>query len=533
MKTVPPLTIINTSISQSNQTGQTAIPQKIEGNSFIQLSQGQLLRAIVVSAEPNNQFTLETGGSRFLVQSKVPLTTGQSLDLQVVSSGTKPELQILPDSVNQFFGRSLASNANSLDLTSFFNVLRQSGKEQLANVNDTSLKILQQFSQLQQQNVQPQSAISQRVEQYDSGQKLLNTMFSQLEQQVSRSSVSTGEQAMISTIKTALQDIALLFQDKAQISPATQVKVDNLPPAKQQVFEILSQFQPSIKQGTPSDALVNRLFQTLQLQPGSFSTPSSTINNLNSLQSGLSDLVFLLKAPDTLLQLFSAQSLSSGLLTKGQVESIINGSISSATSGTKEGGQLQQLVHSLGLNFEGQLTAGDVKGATNTVKSALLELVQNFMGQNKLTETGSQTLKTIEFYQLMQLQMERQDTLVLPLPAPFLEQGYLVIEDYKNQLAEKDGEQKTLNHFSLYLKLSPIGNLKIDFLYSGDGVYLRFNSDSKQISDFLSGFKKELSESISNSVVQSISFSEGGEDPLTTILQKSRDGATSILDTKI
>ncbi len=533
MKTLVPLSIINSSIGQPSQVGHGATAQKADANRLAQFPQGQILRAVVVSAESNNQFTLEAGGSRILVQTKAPLTTGQTINLQVVSSGTKPELQIVQDPVTQYFGRSIASTANNLDFTSFFNQLNKAGQGQLANLSDASLKNLEQFSHLQKQVTSLANSGPQVFNQNEFGQKLLSEIFSQLKEQFVNPSPSSTQQSTQSAFKSALQDITLLFQSKAQVSAAAQTQIDNLAPAKQQLVDILSLLQLSSKSESPSDKLVNSLFQTLQPHPGSFANSSNFLNSLNNLQSGLSDLIFLLKGPDAILQFVSEQGFSTGLLTKSQVEAILSSATNSASPNINAGEQLQKLLQSLGLNFEGKLAAGDVEGATRTVKSAVIELLQNLMGSTKLSESGTQTLKTIEFYQLMQLHLERQDTLILPLPLPFLEQGYLVIEDYQDQLTGKDDQKETLTHFSLYLKLAPIGDIKIDFLYSGEGVYLRFNSDSKQVSDFLADHKTELGESISNSVVQSVSFGENSEDPLTAILQKSRAGETSFFDTKV
>lgn len=518
MKTVPPLSVVTTSLPQTNKAGQSTAPLAGEGKALAPLSHGQILRATVVSTEPNNQYTLESGTTRHLVHSKVPLTSGQSIDLQVVSSGPQIKLQMIPETVSQLFGRSLASSGNNQDLSSFFSLLRQTGTEQLPNLSSAALKSLQEFSQLQQQSL-PGSAASPTAQvniqgpsasQLDFGQKVLSHILNQLGEQISNLPSTGKEQTASSTLKTAFQDIALLFQQRGQLTPATQSQVNNLAQEKQQIFELLSVLQQNGKDGAKSDALINRLLQTFQVQPQTLTNAATSQNSLNTLKAGFSDLLFLLKGPQGVLQLLSNNSMQSGLLTQSNLESMLSSSSTTATAASEEGDQLQQLIHSLGLDLEGKLAAGNVKDAGNTVKSGLMELVQNFLGQNKLAEGGKQALSTIEFYQLTQLQLERQDSLVLPIPLPFLEQGYLVIDDYKKQFDGEDGDKESLTHFSLYLKLEPLGNLKIDFLYSGEGVYIRFNSDSKEISDFLADFKTELSDSISNTVVQGVSFGEGG-----------------------
>ena len=160
-----------------------------------------------------------------------------------------------------------------------------------------------------------------------------------------------------------------------------------------------------------------------------------------------------------------------------------------------------------------------------------MELVQNFAAQSKLVESGKHALNTLEFFQLAQLQTVRQDALVVPLPLPFLEQGYLFVEDYKDQAGKDGGDREMPKHFSLFLKLSPLGNLKIDFLSSGEGVYIRFNSESKEVSDFLASFKDELNNAITDTVVHGVSFTEKSEDPLTAVLKRSMAGEDSFINT--
>ena len=87
-------------------------------------------------------------------------------------------------------------------------------------------------------------------------------------------------------------------------------------------------------------------------------------------------------------------------------------------------------------------------------------------------------------------------------------------------------------HFSLFLKLSPLGNLRIDFLASGDGIYIRFNSESKEVSNFLATFKDELNNAITDTLVHGVSFSENSENPLAALLKRIRTAADSHINTK-
>ena len=539
MKTLPSLSVINRPISTGIQSGVGAKPAAT-GPDFPTFSPGQTLRAVVVAENAGNQFTLETGGSRFVAQSRVPLSPGQALNLRVLSTEPQIELQITEDTVSKNFSRSLASTGSSQNLSSFFTLLQQVAPSQLPNLSGSSLQTLQQFALLQQQNVPgqvmspgQQGTVGQTSVASDYGTKLLQEIFGQLGGQMENLFADGKNQAVLASVKSALQDVALLFQGKGQLSPAALSQLDQLSAANKQLFETLSSLQLGGNAGQGAKgAIFDQLLQQLQLQPESAFNSVNAANTLNTLKSGFAELVFLMRSPEGLFQLLSTNSLQSGLLNQSQAAAML-ASQGGAGGFANQGGELlQQLVDKLGLNLEGMLAAGNREEAVKTVKFALMELVQNFAAQSKLAESGKHALNTLEFFQLTQLQAVRQDALVVPLPLPFLEQGYLLVEDYKDQSGKDGGDREMPKHFSLFLKLAPLGNLKIDFLSSGDGLYIRFNSESKEVSDFLASFKDELNNAITDTLVHGVSFAEKGEDPLTAVLKRSRVGEDSFINTK-
>lgn len=534
MKTLPPLSVITRPVSSGTQTGLGPKPVAA-GLELPVFSPGQTLRAVVVAENAANQFILETGGSRFAVQSKVPLSPGQALNLQVLSTDPKIELQMTEDTASRYFSRSLASTGSNQDLSSFFTLLRQVAPSQLPNLSASSLQALQQFAHLQQQNVDSaqQPATGQTLSPGDYGPKLVQGIFAQLGEQMAGLFAAGKDQAVPGAVKAALSDIALLFQGKGQLSQAAASQLDQLTPQARQIFESISLLQQNSNAGQGAkEAVFNQLLHNLQLQPESAWSVANSAPALGSLKSGLAELFFLLKGPENLLQLFSTGSLRSGLLTQAQAEAILAPQAGAAGAGKTGGELLQQLVVRLGLNLEGMLAAGNRQDAVQTVKFALMELVQNMAGESKLAESGRQTLNTLEFFQLTQLQTARQDALVVPLPLPFLDQGYLVVEDYKDQSGKGGGDREMPKHFSLFLKLRPLGNLKIEFVFGGDGLYIRFNSESKEVSDFLAAFKDELKSAITDTLVHGVSFSENSEDPLAAVLKKSRAGEEPFIKTQ-
>ena len=532
MKTPPVLSVINRHLATAASTA-TGSKTGAPGADPTAFSPGQTLRAVVVAAHAADQFTLEAGGSRFAVQTKVPLSPGQSLELRVLSTAPAIELQITGDTAGRHFSRALSAAGTNRDLAAFFSLLQQVPPSGLTGLSSASLEALQQFALLQQHAVPgqeasslPQGTAGLEVSPGDYGPKIIQQILAQSSAQIESLLAEGKDQSALASLKSALEDIALLLRDTGQLSPAALSRLDQLSPSGRQLFAILSTLQQT--GSADREAILNGLLQ--QVQPGG-NALANPAGILQALESGLTELAFLVKGPEGLFRPAGADSLQGGLSTRSQAEVVLTGRDGTAGPGSKGGELLQQLVERLGLKLEGLLAAGNTEEAVQTVKFALLELVQNSAEQGRLAEGGRQALNTIEFFQLAQLQAIRQDALVVPLPLPFLEQGYLLIENDREQTGGEGTARETARRFSLLLKLTPLGNLRIDFLATGDGVYIRFNCASKEAADYLATLKSDLDSAIASTAVHGVSFSESGEDPLGALLRKIRAGADSLVDT--
>jgi len=147
--------------------------------------------------------------------------------------------------------------------------------------------------------------------------------------------------------------------------------------------------------------------------------------------------------------------------------------------GSKDGGpHLKQLLDRLGLSLESLLAGGNKSPAAQSLKAALLELATLLKDGGELAETTNRLLGTLELYQLAQLRLSSENLLIFPLPLPFLNNGYLLVEkdDSHN---EDETDQNTLR-FSLHLSLEPLGDIEITFLQLKDGLYIRFACDSEE-----------------------------------------------------
>jgi len=201
--------------------------------------------------------------------------------------------------------------------------------------------------------------------------------------------------------------------------------------------------------------------------------------------------------------------------------------------GGREGGQvLKQLIDSLGLNLEQLLARGDKNSAVVTLKAALLEIAHNFTNAGNIAETTNKLLTTLEIFQLTQLQIGGETQVILPLPLPFIEQGYLTVEQDDKTADQKDNVRPE-NRFSLHLSVSELGNMQIDFLRNQEGLFIRFRADNQQESDFIESFSEDLKKAITDIPLISLSFSGDAPDPIQDLVQQLVPEGNSMLDTKI
>ncbi|TKB25838.1 hypothetical protein FCL47_12085 [Desulfopila sp. IMCC35006] len=198
----------------------------------------------------------------------------------------------------------------------------------------------------------------------------------------------------------------------------------------------------------------------------------------------------------------------------------------------KEGGLvLRQLINTLGLNLEQLLARGDKDSALHTLKAALLEITNSFTSPGDITESTRKILTTLELFQLVQLQTTNDTQLILPLPLPFLEQGYLLI----NQDDKDSGENNTAgaeNRFSVHLTVSGLGNLQVDFLQNAEGLFIRFRADSQEKADFIATYSADLTKALTDIPLINVSFSANAPDPIQDLVRQLVPAGNQILDTK-
>lgn len=204
----------------------------------------------------------------------------------------------------------------------------------------------------------------------------------------------------------------------------------------------------------------------------------------------------------------------------------------SSLSTDQSGQNLKLLVERLGLNLESVFAKGNqLPMASQTLKAALLELNQILKSGSELAEATNKLLGTIELYQLAQLKLNNDNLFLFPLPLPFLNHGYLLVDQ---ESTRKNSENNSVpQQFSLHLNLEPIGNIEIMFLDLDEGLYIRFSYEDKEKSAFASSHQDILKDLISSEPLLSVSFGAGAENPAQSLIKQLIPDGETMLDTKV
>lgn len=492
----------------------------------------QIVRATVVEGGLDKAL-LDLKGRRILIQSEQELQTGQKLQLQVLTTYPKLSFKLLAAPLEERLALLLPLLAKPFNWDS--------------------------LTQQVQQGTNPQSeAMKQTLEK-------LSTFLR------SPTDVSTQETAKIASTLSQLKTYAELFSGTN--GPALAASLDRMltalnwkiesPDLSIQLKSMAVQFrhQPELMSEIPRvgqekiAGLLKQIDQTLKpLQPEQVRHLAAELKNLLStnpaqltqLIGGASQsLPFFLPAQANNLELSPAilghmkalaDHLELAVAEKPiwpqdlrqlvqQVLVAIQPLVSEPEILTQSGnlGLLSQLF---GLNLEAELLRGKTKDALNNLKSALLG------ERTQLGPKGEEALHRLELFQICRVRLAEQNQTFVPLPLPFLEEGFLLVEEHSpdNHQETKDGERTRL---SLHLKLSSLGNLRIDMLSESSGMLLRVACEDQQRMDFLQSLNDQLQKRLEGLNIRGISFTTGAETPASELLKKLLPTAHGVLDARV
>jgi hypothetical protein len=185
------------------------------------------------------------------------------------------------------------------------------------------------------------------------------------------------------------------------------------------------------------------------------------------------------------------------------------------------GGSLRDLLRKLG--------PGAAGGDSATFRELLLETHRQLLGAHDArAEDVARLLQQLELSLLCQARLAQSGLTLLALPLPFVETGYLIAEHGR---AAREGEAHST--LTLYLSLSGLGDLRIDFLHEAPGLFLRFRCSSPETMAFLSDFHEELKAGLGDLPLRGVAFVTGADNPVQALLRRLLPGGEGVLNTRV
>ena len=195
---------------------------------------------------------------------------------------------------------------------------------------------------------------------------------------------------------------------------------------------------------------------------------------------------------------------------------------------------LKQLIQHMGLGHERSTQHGQSDIATSQLKNSLFEILATFSRTEPISQEAGKLTTIIETFQLANIAQSNQNEQIFPLPFSFLQQGFLQILNNEKQDDDQNEDTADNCRFSLYLGMSKIGNLQIDFNGNAEGIYLHIHTESEEISSFIEGYIYQFMEEISGDTpLLGIRFTEDAISPAVSLLQLSTPQQnTGLVNTK-
>ncbi|MGM0454184.1 MAG: flagellar hook-length control protein FliK [Thermodesulfobacteriota bacterium] len=196
------------------------------------------------------------------------------------------------------------------------------------------------------------------------------------------------------------------------------------------------------------------------------------------------------------------------------------------------GNQLARLWRGLGLDLEALLAGGKNGQARAGAKAALFMGIEALQDRDMATEPFEKALEQLNLFQLCRHRLGRENVFFLPLPLPFLEQGYLLAEPDPDSGA--DGSKKDrVWKMTLNLKLSGLGNLQIRLLFEGKTLSLRVLCDDADRAKTISAALPRLREQLSTVSLAAFSVDTGAEAPVEFLARRLAPDGDHFLEAEV
>ena len=315
-------------------------------------------------------------------------------------------------------------------------------------------------------------------------------------------------QIVQATVAEGGMDKVLLNLKQQQMEAQTKVPLKS----GQKIHLQVMSTRPQIHLKIVEEAELKHLFRALPLLGRSSSQSSSLAQQLQSLMNQLQT-----KLPT------ETQSLLAGLTQ-----------LLGAAPEKISGKALSQLWHRLGLDFEALMAGDRASEAESGLKPLLLKLLSEPAAtqQRDIPDKLEQVLEHFKLYQLCRSRLHQENTLFLPLPFAFLEQGYLLAERESGEDENNEDKDQPWK-ITLNVRLTALGNLQILLLFEKQELRLRILADSQEKMQFLSESLAGLQENLAGFTLRSYSVGLGADDPTKALVRRLAPHGEHFLETQI
>ena len=314
-------------------------------------------------------------------------------------------------------------------------------------------------------------------------------------------------QIVQATVAEGGMDKVILNLKQQQMEAQTKVPLKS----GQKIHLQVMSTRPQVHFKIVEEAELKHLFRALPLlgrSSHSSSLPHQLQSLVNQLQTGLPS---------------ETQSLLAGLTR-----------LLGASPQNISGKDLSQLWHQLGLDFEALLAGDRGSESVSGLKPLLYKLLCEpaVTQQREIPDRLEQLLDQVKLYQLCRSRLSQENTLFLPLPFAFLEQGYLLAEQDAGR-EENDEENDQSWKFTVNVQLTALGNLQVLLLFEKQELRLRILCEDRETMQFLSEALAGLQENLAGFTLRSYSVGLGAEAPMKAPVERLAPHGEHFLETHI
>ncbi len=190
-----------------------------------------------------------------------------------------------------------------------------------------------------------------------------------------------------------------------------------------------------------------------------------------------------------------------------------------------EGGPLGLLSQLFGFHLETELLAGKKKAALASLKLSLLNLREELAGK------AEEPLQRLELFQFCKARLAEEQVQFLPLLMAELQEGYLLVEKQPEPDDDEEGEPPL--QLSLSLRLSALGNLRVDMLYEKQAVHLRLACEDTEKMHYLQAHVAGLEKTFTAVPLRGVSFAADAQVASRQLLERLVPESSGVLDDRV